>query len=69
MNFISFNDEEVKGLKAIGIEIKESYTDDEIVDMIDIVGDAIINNLKGDNYTVTDLALLYERIIDRLTML
>lgn len=60
----SFTDEEKEKLENIGVELRDrEYEISELRDIMDIIMDAVMNNLDEDG-EFTELAEKYEKVID-----
>ncbi len=67
MQRISFNETEKNLLKELGIKVKLFYTDDEIIDMDDKVGNKLVDSGFDIDYEPNELGLLCEGILDKIT--
>lgn len=62
---IKFNEEEVKALNAMGIQVKDDYSEEDLCSMEDLVGQEVMKHYDA-NDNPTPQALLCELIIDKI---
>jgi len=61
---IYFNQEEILALKDIGINLKDAYSDEELLEIDEAVSIEVMNHFIGDK--PLPKALIYESILDKI---